>query len=418
MECHRSSGQEINNPSTELRCKMKMSLLILFICISALFLNGCDFNDYNTAVSYLEKGDYESAVRMFTELNDYKDSREKLQESTYLLAIERMKDGKYSLALANFKNVDMDFKETSTLRQKCEYELLLQYFSADRAVHFRHEPALSDMVKMVNEVSKNSELAPLLAERIYHYAVELLSQNKYALSILYFELTPRHITPDQDVLYKLYHYGLPLLTSFLTDASDLFDHKRLGKQFFLNKKYHNLDRIFFYLATAGFLDSADWNHRLKQSSILPFVQFEKYAPYSGKVSVTPYVCMVIADDAQPAGLMVSLKAALTGKIFFTDDAGQAGLVIELHNQYQLNHAAVQYVGGTSVDYYDTKSTIYVRNSAGDELYSRSCLSRYGTPEPLVNPGERSRQATTMSGDECAVVKGDIARIFDDYYGKK
>ena len=431
MESCSGDKREIITAFSKLNYITRLSITIIFLSAAAVFLNGCDFFDYREAVSYLEKGEYGTAGGMFRKLGGYKDSREKFQESYYLLAISRMKEGKFSSAIECFNSVTMSYKDTSTLREKCYYEFLVQYFSADRDAKIFNSITTIDIVKHVREVDKNKELAPLLAKHIYTYAVKQLNADNHPLSIpnsvQYFELTEQYITPDHEVLDKLYQYGMPLLKHFLSDVSTLYDHVRLEKSIFQkndnnnsnrHRFYYNLDRIFAYLSVTNYLDSADWNHRLEQSKILPFVKSSgKYMPHPGEAHALPQSCMVVANG-YPTALMVDMKAALGGKIYFTDDANQSGFVVILQNEYKLAHAAVMYAGGVSVDYYDTKSTVHVKNSAGENLYSRSCISRYGEPQPLATPGERSKRAVPMAGDECARVTDDIVQIFNNFYGNK
>jgi len=229
------------------------------------------------------------------------------------------------------------------------------------------------------------------------------------------------------VLDKLYQHGRTAVQYFLIDIPALHDHQRLGKDIFRknedrasnrNRFYYNLDRIFAYLAATKYLDSAEWNRKLEQSKNLPFVQSStKYTPYSGEVHALPQSCLVVAND-YPKALMVDLKAALEGDIYFTDDASQSGFVVTLDVGRKLANAAVKYVGGTSVDYYDVKTTVRVKNNVGEDLYSGSCTSVYGAPQTYVNPGERSKTAVPMTGDECAKVTGDIVQLFKDFYGNK
>ncbi|MDL2307204.1 hypothetical protein LJC48_04145, partial [Desulfovibrio sp. OttesenSCG-928-C06] len=100
-------------------------------------------------------------------------------------------------------------------------------------------------------------------------------------------------------------------------------------------------------------------------------------------------------------------------INFTDDAEKAVVVLNVKNEYKLAHAAVKYADGASADYYDTISTVDLVNRAGKSLYSRSCVSPYGAPKVRINKGERSFRAVALSGDDCAGIADDIARLFEN-----
>lgn len=54
----------------------KKTLPILFFCITAFALAGCESSDYKKAMSMYENGEYEEAAKIFTELGEYEDSAE------------------------------------------------------------------------------------------------------------------------------------------------------------------------------------------------------------------------------------------------------------------------------------------------------------------------------------------------------
>lgn len=72
---------------------MKKIIVPIILVIFSFFLVGCEKNDnYKHGLELIEKKEWERATTIFTELGDYKDSKDKLKEIIYLSNFECIND--------------------------------------------------------------------------------------------------------------------------------------------------------------------------------------------------------------------------------------------------------------------------------------------------------------------------------------
>lgn len=84
---------------------------------------------YQMAVSYIDKGAYMNAVNIFRELGGYRDSAEMIKECNYRCGEAHMKAEDYMDAIGMFKNIT-EYKDAAQLLDICEnivYERRYQY---------------------------------------------------------------------------------------------------------------------------------------------------------------------------------------------------------------------------------------------------------------------------------------------------
>lgn len=65
---------------------------ILPLILLALLLSGCSSSKYQDAVAQMEDGNYQSALEMFEELGDYKDSENQAAKCSFILALSNYLD--------------------------------------------------------------------------------------------------------------------------------------------------------------------------------------------------------------------------------------------------------------------------------------------------------------------------------------
>lgn len=83
-------------------------IVLLLFAVKLLFGN---MINYNIAISAMEKGKYDKAIEIFTNLKDYKDSTDKLTETKYLLAEYYVSSEKYEEAYKGFLELK-DYKDS------------------------------------------------------------------------------------------------------------------------------------------------------------------------------------------------------------------------------------------------------------------------------------------------------------------
>lgn len=88
-------------------------------------------NTYISAKESLEKGDYQTALTMFTNLGDYEDAEEYLKECTYCLAVELMEKGRYNEAAGQLQSIS-GYKDADEQNRECQYQIGIQYLAEKR----------------------------------------------------------------------------------------------------------------------------------------------------------------------------------------------------------------------------------------------------------------------------------------------
>ena len=107
---------------------MKKVLSLVLVLAVCLTLSACKSDDYESAVASMEAGHYEEAIVAFTELGDYKDSLQKLEECQTALSYESactmLANKKYEEALTTFTELG-DYKDSANKVRKCEATIAL-----------------------------------------------------------------------------------------------------------------------------------------------------------------------------------------------------------------------------------------------------------------------------------------------------
>lgn len=133
---------------------------------------------YSVAVEEFESGNYQKAVDAFCDLNNYKDSREKLIESEYSLACEKYNEKAYSEAKQLFSKID-SYKDSSEFLLKCE-----NYIDYKKAKEFATKKDYKYAVELLKSLPGGFENSDALEKE---YAILLakayLSEKNYDKAI-------------------------------------------------------------------------------------------------------------------------------------------------------------------------------------------------------------------------------------------
>lgn len=117
-----------------------IGIVLLLFAVKLLFGN---MINYNIAISAMEKGKYDKAIEIFTNLKDYKDSTDKLTETKYLLAENYVSSEKYEEAYKGFLELNDykdsvkkaeeyktgEFSETVSIQVGCDLSDTSEYYS-------------------------------------------------------------------------------------------------------------------------------------------------------------------------------------------------------------------------------------------------------------------------------------------------
>lgn len=81
-------------------------------------------NKYNAAVTLMDNGDYDAAIKAFEAMADYKDSAERIKECKYCAAVAMMGNGDYEEAKKEFKAIG-DYKDSAEQIEECRYNIAI-----------------------------------------------------------------------------------------------------------------------------------------------------------------------------------------------------------------------------------------------------------------------------------------------------
>lgn len=99
---------------------------LLVFSIGLGTFTACDGSDYKKALKLMESGSYEEAKSIFSEISDYKDSAEFIEECDYQIAVGLMNNGEYDKAKSIFSEIT-DYKDSTQLIIDCNWQIVIDY---------------------------------------------------------------------------------------------------------------------------------------------------------------------------------------------------------------------------------------------------------------------------------------------------
>ncbi len=152
-------------------------VVILFITLAAKVI--IPNQKYSSANSAFDSGDYETAIHLYEELGNYKESRSKFLESKYSLAKKFMEAKKYSESMEEFKKIE-DYKDAKDLIVLCG-----RFIRYDEAISLaksgRYEAALIKIKSLPNNFSDKEKLEleyVQIQSKIFYDAKDYISTYK------------------------------------------------------------------------------------------------------------------------------------------------------------------------------------------------------------------------------------------------
>lgn len=131
-----------------------VAVVILFITLANKVI--IPNQKYSSANSAFDSGDYETAINMYEELGNYKESKNKLLESKYCFAKKFMEAKKYSESIEEFKKIE-DYKDAKDLIVSCDRSI--RYDEAiSLAKSGRYEAALIKIKSLPNDFLDKEKL--------------------------------------------------------------------------------------------------------------------------------------------------------------------------------------------------------------------------------------------------------------------
>lgn len=151
-------------------------LISVMLCLSLLFaLSACKSNDYDEALHLYSVDDYEAASNIFKSLDDYKDSKEKYQESSYFAAYEYIEKGMYDKASELLEDI-VGYYNSEDLLKYCNFQI--SYV----AIQSQFEEGLyEEAYEGIMNLSPCSETANILEKIIQYNTLDMVAlRNDYS----------------------------------------------------------------------------------------------------------------------------------------------------------------------------------------------------------------------------------------------
>lgn len=107
------------------------SFTVLFLALTlCLSMTGCSKQNYRKAINLYNKGEYDAAATLFSELGNYENSRELQTLSRYWEAISLMEEGSYSSALPRFLKLGI-YEDSAERAIECKYQIAIEAFQSN-----------------------------------------------------------------------------------------------------------------------------------------------------------------------------------------------------------------------------------------------------------------------------------------------
>lgn len=101
--------------------KIAISIIMLIIIFSGIYLGTGTMRSYISANNLLEEKEYKLAIDAFKNLEDYKDSEKKIIECKYLMALQDIDNKEYKEAESILSN--LEYKDSDEKYTFCQYEI-------------------------------------------------------------------------------------------------------------------------------------------------------------------------------------------------------------------------------------------------------------------------------------------------------
>lgn len=154
-------AQKIREKKRKHRIKVAIGILISLLVVAAIaayiiFGYMPKLNTYNQAVSLMESGSYEQAIRILNKVIEFKDSETQIEncntaikQRTYDTAVSLMEDGSYEEAIQVFNQV-IEFKDSETQIENCNTAIKQRTY--DTALSLMEDEAYQEAIALFEQI--------------------------------------------------------------------------------------------------------------------------------------------------------------------------------------------------------------------------------------------------------------------------
>lgn len=109
---------------------VKALALVMTLCMLTVCLTGCETLHYREAVQRYNARQYEKAAELFSQLGNYEDAPELLNDCHYWMAMELMEAENYEEALPRFMKLGK-YEDSAQRVQECKYQMAIAAFEEE-----------------------------------------------------------------------------------------------------------------------------------------------------------------------------------------------------------------------------------------------------------------------------------------------
>lgn len=161
--------------------KVLLGAVITVIVLFIILVANIDLINYNTAMTYMNNGEYQNAIYILQDL-DYKDSEKKIDECNYRMAQKYVDEEKYEDAIKCIEYLtNQNYKDSTEIYNNSRYELGKKYFEENdyyTASSYLNDINYRDSAELYN--CSQYELGKYyIQEKDYDKALEYLKSIEY-----------------------------------------------------------------------------------------------------------------------------------------------------------------------------------------------------------------------------------------------
>ena len=154
------------------------SIVLLVGVISFLIYMESDYHKYKTATKMYNEGNYEEAIKIYKNIKNYKDSKDKIIETKYQYGKQLITDEDFTEAIKIFEELG-EYKETKELLVQAKYQYAKELISKEDDIV---EEDYTKAIEIFTELNEYEDSKELLKEGYYLYGKYLRNNYKYEIS--------------------------------------------------------------------------------------------------------------------------------------------------------------------------------------------------------------------------------------------
>ena len=205
---------------------MKTVKVLLAMGLCVLCLAGCgNKKKYDDAMALMNEGNYEDAIIALTEIADYEDAADQINECNYQIAQKSLDEGSFDDAINGFTNLG-DYKDSAEKIMEAKYAKAMKLFD-----DLDFESALA----VFNEISDYNDVAEYIGKCEYELTVDGQFMRALSDSLMarwdYLDSSEAQKADENDLYEKACELELGKVEAFYDQTFDNEDRGKAAKEY-------------------------------------------------------------------------------------------------------------------------------------------------------------------------------------------